>query len=166
MGKARGSGGVYRIGDGTIDRRSRTRWRDVDRGVSCASVPAGVLTMIRYDFGYAWLSVLVETPVVAHPITAVSDDWPEARIHSDFLGAVHIRQGRFRGHEWRRSARSKRQSRLDARNRQIGRRGRSLGVWMPICRLRQTPRTHVPFTLPGKRLLRPGEKSDGSRFVC
>lgn len=80
---------------------------DADRGVSRASIPAGVLTTISHEFGYAWLAVLVEAPVIAHPIMAASDhgfvaqlprgpqrsryylqcmlsdgtqDWPDARI--------------------------------------------------------------------------------------
>ncbi|MDR6116678.1 MULTISPECIES: 4-hydroxybenzoate 3-monooxygenase [Sphingomonas] len=80
---------------------------DADRGVSRASIPASVLTTISHEFGYAWLAVLVEAPVVAHPIMAASDhgfvaqlprgpqrsryylqcplsdgtqDWPDARI--------------------------------------------------------------------------------------
>ncbi len=47
---------------------------DADRGVSRASIPAGVLTTISHEFGYAWLAVLVEAPVLAHPIMAASDD--------------------------------------------------------------------------------------------
>jgi p-hydroxybenzoate 3-monooxygenase len=46
---------------------------DADRGVSRASIPAGILTTISHEFGYAWLAALVEAPVVAHPIMAASD---------------------------------------------------------------------------------------------
>ncbi|UYY58468.1 4-hydroxybenzoate 3-monooxygenase [Sphingomonas sp. S2-65] len=46
---------------------------DADRGVSRASIPAGVLTTISHEFGYAWLAALVEAPVVEHPIMAASD---------------------------------------------------------------------------------------------
>ena len=46
---------------------------DADRGVSRASIPAGVLTTISHEFGYAWLAALVEAPVVAHPIMGASD---------------------------------------------------------------------------------------------
>lgn len=83
---------------------------DADRGVCRASIPAGVLTECSYNFGYAWLAALVETPVTGHPIMAVSDhgfvgqlprgpqrsryylqcalsdgpaDWPEGRIWNE-----------------------------------------------------------------------------------
>ncbi|MEN3208879.1 4-hydroxybenzoate 3-monooxygenase [Methylorubrum populi] len=46
---------------------------DADRGVSRASIPPGILTTISHEFGYAWLAVLVETPVVGHPIMGASD---------------------------------------------------------------------------------------------
>jgi len=46
---------------------------DADRGVSRASIPAGVLTTSNHEFGYAWLAALVEAPVVAHPIMGASD---------------------------------------------------------------------------------------------
>lgn len=46
---------------------------DGDRGVSRASIPAGVLTTYHHSFGYAWLAALVEAPVTHHPIMAVSD---------------------------------------------------------------------------------------------
>lgn len=46
---------------------------DADRGVSRASIPAGVLTTISHEFGYAWLAALVEAPVVEHPIMGASD---------------------------------------------------------------------------------------------
>ncbi|GIF17899.1 p-hydroxybenzoate 3-monooxygenase [Actinoplanes tereljensis] len=35
---------------------------DGDRGVSRASIPAGVLTRYSHEYGYAWLSVLAEVP--------------------------------------------------------------------------------------------------------
>lgn len=80
---------------------------DADRGVSRASIPSGVLTSIHHQFGYAWLSALVEAPGPIHPIMGTSDqgfvghfprgpkrsryhlqcalndsgkDWPDARI--------------------------------------------------------------------------------------
>lgn len=46
---------------------------DGSRGVSRSSVPNGVLTKIAHEFGYAWLAVLVETPLTGHPIMGVSD---------------------------------------------------------------------------------------------
>lgn len=46
---------------------------DGDRGVSRASIPAGVVTTYRHEFGYAWLAALVEAPLAGHPIMAVSD---------------------------------------------------------------------------------------------
>ena len=46
---------------------------DADQGVSRASIPEGVLTTYRHEFGYAWLAALVEAPVTGHPIMAVSD---------------------------------------------------------------------------------------------
>jgi p-hydroxybenzoate 3-monooxygenase len=46
---------------------------DGDRGVSRASIPAGVLTQTSHEFGYAWLAALVEAPVAHHPIMAISD---------------------------------------------------------------------------------------------
>jgi p-hydroxybenzoate 3-monooxygenase len=46
---------------------------DADRGVSRASIPAGILTTISHEFGYAWLAALVEAPVVGHPIMGASD---------------------------------------------------------------------------------------------
>lgn len=46
---------------------------DADRGVSRASIPAGVLTTIIHDFGYAWVAALVEAPVAAHPIMGISE---------------------------------------------------------------------------------------------
>jgi p-hydroxybenzoate 3-monooxygenase len=46
---------------------------DADRGVSRASIPSGILTTFSHEFGYAWLAVLVEAPVVAHPIMGASD---------------------------------------------------------------------------------------------
>ena len=45
---------------------------DADRGVSRASIPDGVLTTVTHDFGYAWLAVLVESPVKGHPVMGVS----------------------------------------------------------------------------------------------
>lgn len=45
---------------------------DADRGVSRASIPDGVLTTVTHEFGYAWLAVLVESPVKGHPIMGVS----------------------------------------------------------------------------------------------
>ncbi|MGI4833000.1 MAG: 4-hydroxybenzoate 3-monooxygenase [Janthinobacterium lividum] len=80
---------------------------DADKGVSRSSIPPGVLTTYRYEFGYAWLAALVEAPVLGNPIMGVSDhgfigqlprgpqrsryylqcalsdgpaDWPDARI--------------------------------------------------------------------------------------
>lgn len=47
---------------------------DADRGVSRASIPAGILTEYRYDYGYAWLAALVEAPLTGHPIMAISDN--------------------------------------------------------------------------------------------
>ena len=46
---------------------------DADRGVSRASIPEGVLTTHTHEFGYAWLAVLVDTPLVGHPIMGISD---------------------------------------------------------------------------------------------
>ena len=46
---------------------------DADQGGSRASIPAGVLTTYRHEFGYAWLAALVEAPVTGHPIMAASD---------------------------------------------------------------------------------------------
>ncbi|MET0392583.1 MAG: 4-hydroxybenzoate 3-monooxygenase [Chitinophagaceae bacterium] len=46
---------------------------DADRGISRASIPAGVLTRHVHDYGYAWLAALVEAPVKGNPIMAVSD---------------------------------------------------------------------------------------------
>ncbi|EHQ24460.1 4-hydroxybenzoate 3-monooxygenase [Mucilaginibacter paludis] len=46
---------------------------DADKGISRASIPAGMLTEYSYEFGYAWLAALVEAPVTGHPIMAVSD---------------------------------------------------------------------------------------------
>lgn len=46
---------------------------DADKGISRASIPAGVLTTYSYDYGYAWLAALVEAPVTGHPVMAVSD---------------------------------------------------------------------------------------------
>ena len=46
---------------------------DGSRGVSRSSVPNGVLTKYTHEYGYAWLAVLVETPVTDHPIMGVSD---------------------------------------------------------------------------------------------
>jgi len=46
---------------------------DADRGISRASIPDGVLTKYSHEFGYAWLTALVEAPVTGHPIMAVSD---------------------------------------------------------------------------------------------
>jgi p-hydroxybenzoate 3-monooxygenase len=46
---------------------------DADRGVSRASIPDGVLTEYSHEFGYAWLAALVETPLIGHPIMAISD---------------------------------------------------------------------------------------------
>lgn len=46
---------------------------DADRGISRASIPAGILTRYTHEFGYAWLAALVEAPVTGHPILAVSD---------------------------------------------------------------------------------------------
>lgn len=46
---------------------------DADRGVSRASIPDGVLTTVTHEFGYAWLAVLVESPVKAHPVMGVSE---------------------------------------------------------------------------------------------
>ena len=46
---------------------------DADRGVTRASIPAGVLKTTTHEFGYAWLAALVETPVVGNPIMGVSD---------------------------------------------------------------------------------------------
>lgn len=46
---------------------------DGDRGVSRTSIPDGVITTYTYEFGYAWLAALVETPVTGHAIMAVSD---------------------------------------------------------------------------------------------
>ena len=45
---------------------------DADRGISRASIPDGVLTTVTHEFGYAWLAVLVESPVKGHPIMGVS----------------------------------------------------------------------------------------------
>ena len=45
---------------------------DADRGVSRASIPEGVITTSTHEFGYAWLAVLVESPVKGHPIMGVS----------------------------------------------------------------------------------------------
>ncbi|MFB9246534.1 4-hydroxybenzoate 3-monooxygenase [Massilia antarctica] len=46
---------------------------DADRGVSRASIPDGVLTTVTHEFGYAWLAVLVESPVKGHPVMGVSE---------------------------------------------------------------------------------------------
>lgn len=46
---------------------------DGNRGVSRASIPPGVLTRYSHEFGHAWLAVLVEAPLVGHPIMGVSD---------------------------------------------------------------------------------------------
>lgn len=46
---------------------------DADRGVSRASIPAGVITSHTHDFGYAWVAALVEAPVEGAPIMGVSD---------------------------------------------------------------------------------------------
>ena len=46
---------------------------DADRGVTRASIPNGILTTYRHEFGYAWLAALVEAPVTGHPIMGVSD---------------------------------------------------------------------------------------------
>lgn len=46
---------------------------DADRGVSRASIPAGVFATTSHEFGYAWLAALVEAPIVAHPIMGMSD---------------------------------------------------------------------------------------------
>lgn len=46
---------------------------DADRGVSRASIPEGVLTKYSYEFGYAWLAALVESPVTGAAIMAPSD---------------------------------------------------------------------------------------------
>lgn len=46
---------------------------DADRGISRASIPEGILTKYSHEFGYAWLAALVEAPVKANPIMAVSD---------------------------------------------------------------------------------------------
>lgn len=46
---------------------------DADRGVSRASIPDGVLTTVRHEYGYAWLAALVEAPVTGHPIMGVSE---------------------------------------------------------------------------------------------
>lgn len=89
---------------------------DADRGVSRASIPDGVLTTVTHDFGYAWLAVLVESPVKGHPIMGVSQhgfvaqlprgpqrsryylqcaltdraaDWPEQRIWDE----IRLRMG-------------------------------------------------------------------------
>jgi p-hydroxybenzoate 3-monooxygenase len=45
---------------------------DADRGVSRASIPDGVLTTVTHEFGYAWLAVLVASPVKGHPVMGVS----------------------------------------------------------------------------------------------
>jgi p-hydroxybenzoate 3-monooxygenase len=47
---------------------------DADRGISRSSIPPGVLTSYSHEFGYAWLAVLVESPVKGHPIMGVSED--------------------------------------------------------------------------------------------
>ena len=46
---------------------------DADRGVSRASIPAGVITTYSHEYGYAWLAALVEAPVTGHPVMGVSD---------------------------------------------------------------------------------------------
>jgi p-hydroxybenzoate 3-monooxygenase len=46
---------------------------DGDRGISRASIPAGILTKYSHEFGYAWLAALVETPLRGHPIMGISD---------------------------------------------------------------------------------------------
>jgi len=46
---------------------------DADRGISRASIPEDLLTAYTYEFGYAWLAALVEAPVTANPIMAISD---------------------------------------------------------------------------------------------
>lgn len=47
---------------------------DADHGVSRLSIPKGVITTYTHEFGYAWLAVLVETPLVGHAIMAISDN--------------------------------------------------------------------------------------------
>lgn len=46
---------------------------DADRGVSRASIPDGIITTLTHEFGYAWLAVLVESPVKGHPVMGVSE---------------------------------------------------------------------------------------------
>lgn len=46
---------------------------DADRGVSRSSIPPGILTTYSYEYGYAWLSALVEAPLTGHPVMGVSD---------------------------------------------------------------------------------------------
>lgn len=46
---------------------------DGDLGISRASIPHGVLTTYSYEFGYAWLAALAETPLKGDAIMAISD---------------------------------------------------------------------------------------------
>ncbi|XVV08606.1 4-hydroxybenzoate 3-monooxygenase [Actinoplanes sp. CA-131856] len=54
-------GDVVRFGDSVIGC-DFIAGCDGDRGVSRASIPAGVLTRYSHEYGYAWLSVLAEVP--------------------------------------------------------------------------------------------------------
>ncbi|MEV7627894.1 4-hydroxybenzoate 3-monooxygenase [Actinoplanes sp. NPDC089786] len=82
---------------------------DGDRGVSRASIPAGVLTRYSHEYGYAWLSVLAAVPgtsagMAIHsrglagliprganasriylqiPLDATLEQWPDERIWSE-----------------------------------------------------------------------------------
>ena len=46
---------------------------DADRGVSRASIPAGVIKTYTHEFGYSWLAMLVEAPVAGPALMAASD---------------------------------------------------------------------------------------------
>ncbi|MFF5078382.1 4-hydroxybenzoate 3-monooxygenase [Actinoplanes sp. NPDC000266] len=54
-------GDVVRFGDTAVEAEFIAGC-DGDRGVSRASIPAGVLTRYSHEYGYAWLSVLAEVP--------------------------------------------------------------------------------------------------------
>jgi p-hydroxybenzoate 3-monooxygenase len=46
---------------------------DGSRGISRSIIPNGILTKYSYEFGYAWLAALVESPLKGHPIMGISD---------------------------------------------------------------------------------------------
>jgi p-hydroxybenzoate 3-monooxygenase len=89
---------------------------DGDRGISAASIPAGVLTTVAFDYGIWWLTILASVPPPGHALMAVGErgyaaqfprgprasrfylhvaagqteaDWPDHRIWAELRARLH-----------------------------------------------------------------------------